>query len=142
MTTTAHARPAMTKSTRLAWFQASLQLVCVFWFGVCVWVALARAAHFAGHWYIPYDGDPYTASVDIWAGWSRGFEAPMMATVVLEPGVALVLIGVSAWLLAQKRTRNNIILFSVLLISTLLVVACFVLRIVPAGRSISDWILD
>jgi len=142
MTTTVYARTATTKSTRAAWFQASLQLVYVIWFGTCVWVALARAAHFAGQLYIPYQGDPYTASVDIWTGWSSGFIGPMMATVLLQPFVAPVSIGVSAWLLTQKRTRHNMILFAVLLFSTLLMVACFVLAIVPAGRSVGDWILD
>jgi hypothetical protein len=142
MTTTIRAGTATTKSTRLAWFLASLQLLNSLWFGLCVWVALARAAHFAGHLYIPYQGDPYTGSVPIWTGWWSWFIFPIMMTVLLQPFVAPASIGVSAWLLAQKRTCNDKFLFSVLLISTLLVLACFVLMIVPAGRLVSGWILD
>jgi hypothetical protein len=139
MTTTV---PAGTASTRAVWVVSLLQLGYVIWFGVCVWVALARAAHFAGHLYIPYDGDEYTASADIWTGWSSWLKMPMMATVLLEPFIALASIGASARLLAQKHTRDNRILFSVLLVGALLVLATLVFAIVPAGRSISGWILD
>ena len=142
MTAAVHAGTATTRSTRRTWFLASFQFAYVVWFGVCVWVALARAAHFAGHVYIPYESDPYTASVDIWTGWASWFRGPMMTTVVLQPFVELVLIGVSGWTLAQKRTRSNKTVFSVLLISTVLVVGCLVLGMLPAGTSISTWILD
>jgi hypothetical protein len=130
------------KSTRAVWFLASLQFAYVSWFGVCVWVALARAAHFAGHLYIPHQGDQYTATADVWTGWSSGFIGPMAATATLQPFIVLASIGVSAWLLVQKRTRSHPILFSVLLVSALLVLATFVLAALPAGRSISGWILD
>ena len=68
MTTTAAASTSAGRSTRTAWVIASAQLVNVVWFGVCVWVSLARAAHFAGRPYIPYQGDQYTATVEIWPG--------------------------------------------------------------------------
>jgi hypothetical protein len=142
MTVAVHTGTAATRSTRGAWLLASFQLVYVVWVGVCVWVALARAAHFAGHVYIPSEGDSYTASVDVWTGWSSWFIGPMMTTVMLQPFIELVSIGLSGWTLAQRRTRENKTLFSVLLISALLVVACLVLENVPAGVSISTWILD
>ena len=142
MTAAVRGGTASTKSARAVWVVSVLQLGYVVWFGVCVWVALARAAHFAGHLYIPYQGDPYTASADIWTGWSSWFITPMTMTVLLEPFIAVASIGVSVWFLGQERTRNNIMLFSVLLVSALLVMATLVLTIVPAGRSISGWILD
>ena|SRR5690349_15467014 len=142
MPTTLPAGIAPPSTTRVTWFLTSAQFAYVAWFGVCVWVALARAAHFAGHLYIPYQGDPYTASADIWTGWSSGFKTPLMLTAVLQPFIALTAIGLSAWLLAQPRIRTNKILFSALLISALLVLVTFVLAVVPAGRSISGWILD
>ena len=142
MATTVHAATATRRSTRAAWYLASLQLLFVVWFGVCVWVALARAAHFAGHLYLPYESDAYTESADVWTGWSSWFIGPITATVLLQPFVTPASIGASVWLLAQKRTRDNAVLFSVLLVSALLVVAALVLRILPAGVSVSGWILD
>jgi hypothetical protein len=132
----------MTKSTRTAWFVTALQFAYVIWFGVCVWVALARAAHFAGHFYFPSQGDTYTESANVWTGWSSGFIQPMMTTVMLQPLVAFASIVASTWQLAQKRTRNKRVLFWLLLISAVLVFATFVLANVPAGKSISGWILD
>lgn len=120
----------------------SLQFAYVVWFGVCVWVALVRAAHFSGHLYIPYQGDPYTATADVFTGWSSGFSKPMMTTAMMQPFIALASIGGSAWQLAQNNTRGNRVLFWLLLISAVLVFATFVLANVPAGRSISGWILD
>jgi len=120
----------------------SLQFAYVIWFGVCVWVALVRAAHFSGHLYIPYQGDPYTAAADVFTGWSSGFRTPMMTTAMLQPFIVLASIGVSAWQLAQKHTRSSRILLWLLPISAVLVFATFVLANFPAGRSISGWILD
>jgi hypothetical protein len=65
-----------------------------------------------------------------------------MTTIVLQPFVELVSLGVSGWLLAQRRIRSNKTLFSLLLISALLVLAGLVLEIAPVGRSISGWIVD
>lgn len=120
----------------------SLQFAYVIWFGVCVWVALVRAAHFSGHLYIPYQGDPYTAAANVFTGWSSGFRTPMMTTAMLQPFIVLASIGVSAWQLAQKHTRGSRILLWLLPISAVLVFATFVLANIPAGRSISGWILD
>lgn len=50
------------------------------WFAACVAVVLARAAHYAGHLYVPSQADGYTDNVDVWAGWMRPFRGPMMLT--------------------------------------------------------------
>jgi hypothetical protein len=144
MTTTLPAATATTArpSTRAAWVLAALQLAYVGWFGVCIWVALARAAHFAGHLYIPYQGDPYTASADIWTGPWSWFSMPIMLTAYVCPFIAPGAALLSAVLLPQKHIRTNKVLFSVLLISALLVVATLVLAVLPAGRSTIGWILD
>jgi hypothetical protein len=142
MTSTAHAGIAVERSTRAAWIVMLAQFAYVLWFGVCVWVALARAADFAGHLYVPHQGDQYTAGANIFTGWSSGFSTPMMLTAQLYPFIALGSIGVSAWQLAAKITRSSRILFWLLLISAVLVFATFVLANIRAGRSISGWILD
>src|SRR3954465_11080181 len=97
MATTVHAGGSGRKSTASAWAVTFAQLAYVGWFGVCVWVALVRAAHFAGHYYIPYQGDPYTADAVIFTGWSSWFYKPMAMTAVLQPLIVLGSIGVTAW---------------------------------------------
>src|SRR5690242_4668862 len=105
MTTTVDDGGFVPNSTASAWAVTSVQLVYVGWFGVCVWVALVRAAHFAGHYYIPYQGDPYTANVDVFTGWSSWFYTPMTMTAGLQPFIVLGSIGVTAWQLTQPSTR-------------------------------------
>lgn len=145
MATTMHADGSVRKSTASAWAVTSVQLAYVGWFGVCVWVALVRAAHFAGHYYIPYQGDPYTANADVFTGWSRWFYTPMTMTAGLQPLMPIMVlgsIGVTAWQLTQPSTRRNRVLLSLLVASTLLVVATFILANTTAGESVSNWILD
>ncbi len=139
---TVHAGTGTKRSRRTAWIVTSVQFAYVVWFGVCVWVALVRAAHFAGHFYIPYQSDPYTAGADVFTGWSSGFATPMMMTAVLQPFIAFASIGVTAWQLAQSSTRSSRILLWLLVISAVLVFTTYVLANIPAGKSISGWILD
>jgi hypothetical protein len=139
MTSTVHAGIAAERSTRAAWVVMLAQFGYVLWFGVYVWAALARAAHFAGHFYVPHQGDQYTADADILAGWSSGFRTLMVMTAQLQPFVVLASIGLSAWQLASKSTRRRRVLFWLPLVSSALVFATLVF---PAGRSISGWILD
>src|SRR5262249_9005294 len=134
--TTVHAE----RSTRSAWVVTSVLLAYVAWFVVCLWVALARAAHFAGHLYVPYQGDAYTANADVWTGGWSWFAGPVTLTAQLHPLFAFASIGLAAWQLAQKRVRSTAIAYAGLLISTVLVLASLVAALTPAGRSITGWI--
>ena len=142
MTTTVPAAIATKEFSRGMRVLAVAQLSYVAWFGVCVGVALARSAQFAGHLYIPYHGDPYTESVDIWTGWSAGFKTPMMITAVFLPFLSVASIALSTTMLLQKRAREKRSRYVTLLVSTLLVLATLVLANLSAGRSIGGWILD
>jgi hypothetical protein len=140
--TTVRAGGVVRRSPRGAWILMAAQFAYVIWFGVCVWVTLAMAAHFAGHVYVPHQGDRYTAEADIFTGWARGFETPLTITIMLQPIIALASIGVTVWQLAQQDTRARRLAFWLLLTSAVLVFATFVLANAPAGRAISGWILD
>ena len=146
MTTTAAATRQGPSKLRPVWWLASAQLLYVAWFGACVWVALVRARDFAGRFYIPYQGDPYTASADIWTGWSAAFHLPMMLTVAVQPFTMVASLGAAvggALSLASHRGERGFAAAStVLAVSTVLVLATFVLTVTPAGRSMSGWILD
>jgi hypothetical protein len=133
---------AARRSARAGWVVASLQLAYVAWFLVCVWVVFALADHFAGHVYIPYQGDPYTADADVFSGWASLFWTPMAMTAVFQPFTVMAFIGLSVWQLAQPRIRANRVLFWTLVVCALLILGTFILAELPAGRSITGWILD
>lgn len=133
---------ASKNSTRTAWIVTALQFGYAAWFGFCVWAALTRAADFAGHIYVPYQGDPYTENADIWSGSWSGLAGPLELTASVYPFVFFASLGFSIWQLALASTRRNKILFSLLLTSAILVLATFVLGVTPAGQSIAGWILD
>jgi hypothetical protein len=82
------------------------------------------------------------AAGDVWTGWSGGFIGPMMATVVMQPVIFFASLITSTSQLVQRRIRNHKILFWTLLTSMALVVASFVILHIPAGASISGWIMD
>jgi hypothetical protein len=108
---------------------------------VAACLALARAAHFAGHYYVPAQNDKYTATVDIADGWPWASAVAITATI--GPLLAAVSVTVSSCLLlvlGYRRGRRA--LWLTLLGGTVAVAATVVLMVTPAGRSVTGWLLD
>jgi hypothetical protein len=118
----------------------AVQLVYVAWFALCAYWVLERAAHFAGHYYLPSMGDRYTANADITGGWPVA--ELVILTAVLGPIVSAVSLIGSIALLLQKKIRARRPLFVALLVSGTVTLVSFVVSLSPAGQSVMGWLLD
>jgi hypothetical protein len=105
-----------------------------------VYLALSRAAHFAGHFYVPRLGDRYTANADITDGWS--WAQPLMLTATAGLMFAILSIPVAVGLLLTQSVRRRRPLFYALLTGSLLVMATIAAVSSPPGRAIVGWIMD
>ena len=95
MTTATHVGTA-SNTTRGAWTVTAVQWAYIAWFGVCVTVVLFRAADFAGHIYVPHQGDRYTETANIWSGWAAPYGQPLMWTATFQPFIAIAAILATA----------------------------------------------
>lgn len=138
-TVTSTAKAAPGKRTG-AWVFAGAQLAYAVWFVVAAWLALARAAHFAGHYYIPAQGDAYTAGAYVDEGWPWGSALTM--TAMLGPLLAMLSLFVSAGMLVLGYLRGRRALTITTLVSIVAVLATVVVALSPAGRSVSGWLND
>jgi hypothetical protein len=138
-TATATAKTAPGRRTG-AWVFAGAQLAYAVWFVLAAWLALTRAAHFAGHYYIPAQADVHTAGADVDDGWPW---APALAsTAMMGPLFAAVSILVSAGMLVLGHLRGRRALTLTALVGTVAVLATVVVALSPAGRSVSGWLID
>ncbi|GGR12821.1 hypothetical protein GCM10010168_33230 [Actinoplanes ianthinogenes] len=106
------------------------------WYALCLYQALARAADLAGHWYLPSQGDVFTADADINGGWA--WSAPILVTLPTAPliaGAGLFVIGVLA-VLGRTRHRRP------LLAGVAALVLVLVVSLTPAVTAISGWLID
>lgn len=126
---------------RALWIFAGAQFAYTAWFAVAACLALARAAHFAGHFYIPAEGDRYTASADVSAGWP--WAGPVTMTAALGPLLAGISVTVAICLLVVLGYRRGArALWLSLLGSTVAVVATVLAAGTEPGRSIIGWLMD
>ncbi len=142
MTPAAPPAVAGSRAGRGAWTFAGLQYAYLVWFGVCVTVALVRAADFAGHVYLPYQGDAYTENVEVFSGWASPFGQPMLLTALLQPVIAFAAVVATGIHLVQAKVRASRPLFWAILVGGILVFGTFLLAELPPGRSVTNWILD
>lgn len=140
MTATVRAATSRPPERNGIWGLAAAQYAYTVWFAVCAIAALSRAAHFAGHFYIPAANDAVTANADVVDGWP--WAGPVMATGQLGPLASIVAVAVSIGLLSSARVRAYRGQWVTLLISTLLVVGTLVAALSPAGVSVTGWVLD
>ena len=123
------------------WLLAAAQYAYAIWFPLAVYLTLARAAHFEGHYFpLPAMGDAATANADVTDGWQ--WSGLVTATASTGPLFAIVGVAVSIGLLLTRRVRGYRVQWITLLVSTLLVIATLVVALSPAGRQVSDWLLD
>ncbi|MEU8242537.1 hypothetical protein AB0C07_30155 [Actinoplanes missouriensis] len=119
------------------WPLAAFQIGLAVLYFVCLFLALAHARTFSGHWYIPSQGDRYTESADITGGWA--WAAVVMLTLGVAPvvgGLIVGVIGVAVLLRFGSRQRKPLIAGSV---ASLLMV---LVALSPAGISVLGWLLD
>jgi hypothetical protein len=122
------------------WLLTVAQYAYVLWFVAAVFLTLGRAAHFAGHYYIPSYNDRYTADADVTDGW--GWSGLLTATAAVGPFLSVVAVLGSIGLLLTKRVRSFRGQWIALLVSAVLVVATVAVALSPAGRSTAGWLLD
>lgn len=120
---------------------AGVQFAYAAWFAVAAYLALARAAQFAGHYYVPAEGDEFTAGADVNSGWP--WASAVGTTASLGPLLSAVSIAMSVWLLVVLGYgRGRRTLWLTLLGSTVAVLATVVVAGTSAGRSVTGWVLD
>lgn len=118
---------------------AAAQYAYAIWFPLAVYLTLARAAHFEGHYFpLPAYGDAATA--DVTDGWQ--WSGPLMTTATMGPLLAGFAAAASIGLLVTRRVRAYRVQWFILLVSTLPVIATLVVALSPAGRQVSNWLLD
>jgi hypothetical protein len=122
------------------WFVAAVQYAYTIIFVLCAVAALARAAHFAGHYYIPSFNDAATADADVADGWQ--WAGVVMAMAALGPVLGMLGVAGSVGLLLTPRVRAYRGQWIMLLISTVLVIAVLIVALSPDGRSVATWVLD
>ncbi len=123
------------------WLLAATQFVYAIWFPLAVYLTLARAAHFEGHYFpLPAQGDAATAEADVTDGWQ--WSGLLMATAVAGPLFAGFGAAASIGLLLTRRVREYRVQWITLLVSTVLAIATLVVALSPAGRQVSGWLLD
>jgi hypothetical protein len=123
------------------WLLAAVQYAYAIWFPFAVYLTLARAAHFEGHYFpLPALGDAATAEADITDGWQ--WSGLLMMTATAGPLCAGVSAAASIGLLVTRRVRAYRIQWITLLVSTLLVIATLAVALSPAGQQVSNWLLD
>jgi hypothetical protein len=139
---TSSARVAIQPHQRRAvWIFAGAQFAYTAWFALAAYLALARAAQFAGHFYIPGQGDQYTANADVNSGWP--WEFPVTMTAQLGPLLAPISLIAAIYLLVMLGYRRGVrALWLTLLGSTVAVAATVVVSWTSPGQSVIGWILD
>lgn len=105
-----------------------------------VLVALVRAADIAGHWYIPGQGDAFTADADIAAG--RWWFIPVGLLVSSAPIAAGLGLFSSAMLFLLGFGRGDRRLVMALILSTLVTTLVLAASLTPPAQSLSGWLLD
>jgi hypothetical protein len=106
----------------------------------CGYLALARAAHFAGHWYVPSVDDRYTATADIYADWP--WATLVSFTVPIAPMVAGLGLVVSAVLFLLGYTRGHRALTLALIGSTAVTLATLAVTVTPPAQALIGWVVD
>lgn len=120
---------------------AAAQYAYAIWFPLAVYLTLARAAHFEGHYVpLPVTGDAATANADVTDGWQ--WSGLLMATASTGSLFAGIAAATSIGLLVTRRVRAYPVQWITLLVSTLLVIATLVVTLSPPGRQVSAWLLD
>ena len=123
------------------WLLAAAQYAYAIWFPLAVYLTLSRAAHFEGHYFpLPAYGDAATADADVTDGWQ--WSGLLMATAATGPLFAGLAAAASIGLLVRRRVRAYRVQWITLLVSMLLVIATLVVALSPAGRQVSNWLLD
>ncbi len=123
------------------WLLAAAQYAYAIWFPLAVYLALARAAHFEGHYFpLPATGDAATANADVTGGWQ--WSGLVMATASTGPLFAGFAAATSIGLLVTRRVRAYRVQWITLLVSTLLLIATLVVALSPGGVQVSSWLLD
>ncbi|BFU44032.1 hypothetical protein KRMM14A1004_22690 [Krasilnikovia sp. MM14-A1004] len=110
------------------------------WYAACVYLALAQAAHLAGHWYLPSWGDTSTADVDVSGGWT--WAAPVTITVAMAPLVAWVSLFVSSAVFLIRGASGSRRLTFALIGSSVLMLLVIVVTLTPPGIGLSGWLSD
>src|SRR3954471_825007 len=122
------------------WFVVGAKYTFAAWFALCAYLALARAAHFAGHWYLPSRDDPYTASADISGGWPWAF--PVTETIPAAAMLAAVGLVVSGGMFVTGYARGHRALTISMIGSTVAMLVVMVAALTPAGLAVSGWLID
>jgi hypothetical protein len=112
------------------------------WYVLCAVVALGRAAHLLGEWYIPSRGDIYTDSVDVWPGALQPVGRLLLFTAAVGHLVAIPVVVWAAVRLTDPEVRASRVTWRWLLIGTLLVTGTVVLAFSGPGVAVRAWIMD
>ncbi|MBM2614024.1 hypothetical protein JIG36_00450 [Actinoplanes sp. LDG1-06] len=140
MTTTVATRGSAPTSDRAgAWTLVGVQYGFSALYALCGYLAMARAADLAGHWYIPAQGDAVTADLDISSGWV--WTLPVGVVLSLGPVLAGLglFVSVMAFLLGYTHGRRHVY---ALIGSTVAMLLVLVVSLTPAAQSVSGWLLD
>jgi hypothetical protein len=140
MTIVASAGKMSTRVRNRGWLLVAAQFGFAAWFVLCSWLALARAAHFAGHWYLPTRDDPYTANADIYGGWPWAY--PVTITMTSAAMVAAVALIVTTFFLLTGDARGSRALTVAMAGGAVAMLLVLVASLTPAGLAVSGWLLD
>ncbi|MEV4638144.1 hypothetical protein AB0J80_12415 [Actinoplanes sp. NPDC049548] len=139
--TLAAARSAVPVRSRSdVWLLVVAQYGYAAWFAVCVYLALARAAQLAGHWYVPAANDAFTGNADIMAGWA--WASPVTTTLSSAWMVLPVALIASAVSFLFGYTSGRRALSVALIGSTIAMLLTAVAASTPVIHSISGWLID
>jgi len=128
------------RGRRGGWLLIAAQCGYPVGFAVCVYLALARAAQFAGHWYVPAANDSFTANADIMAGWAWGTLVTLMVPSAVIVSLPALLISTVLFLSGYTRGRRALTI--ALAGSTAAMLLTLVAALTPAVQSISGWLVD
>ncbi|SLL99660.1 MULTISPECIES: hypothetical protein [unclassified Actinoplanes] len=132
--------PALSRRRTGVWVLSGAQYALAALTALCACSALARAADFAGHWYVPSPDDRYTANADVLTGWTGGYFVTFFLPVA--PLLAGLGLAVSVALFLQGHTAGRRGLTATLAGSAVAMLLVLVAAVSPAGMSLITWLID
>jgi predicted lysophospholipase L1 biosynthesis ABC-type transport system permease subunit len=121
---------------------ARTQFLLVGAYVVGVGVALARAAAFSGHLYLPRQGDDATGNADLWPGLWGGVWLVLVVVIGMVPLAAAGTAIVAVARLASHRMRAESARWRSLLVSTILAALVVAAWLSPQSTTLYTWLLD
>ncbi|MGC5020641.1 hypothetical protein [Micromonospora sp. DT47] len=121
---------------------AHMQFALAGVYATAIGVALARAASFSGHLYLPHQGDEATGTADLWPGYWAPVSLMLIVVIGVAPVVATMTALVAVARLVTARARTGYAHQRSLLVSTVFAVLVVMSWMTPFVETLHAWLLD